>query len=131
LRTNTDAVALLLAVKLEDKLGSFVSAEANLIGADCGLVTRKTISYALDDFEKVKFGRFIEANETSEDTSLKLWAGMLRKCSPLAFYRSAQSLVEKISVSHSGHFIMTDNPAEFYKKLYCIREGEKHGCFQA
>lgn len=163
------AVALLLAGKLEDKLGSLVSAEGNLIGVDCGLVTRKTISYDLGEFEKVKFGRFIEDNETSEDTSLKLWAGMLRKCSPLAFYKSSESLVEwsdsgrlleffrmlntrkayihgdrnlktdvlgrlngieKISVSCSGHFIMTDNPCEFYKKLYCILEGEKLGCFQ-
>lgn len=164
------AVALLLAGKIEDKLESFVSAEGNLIGADCGLVTRKTISYDFDEFEKVKFGSFIEANEASADKSLKLWAGMLRKCSPLAFYKSAQSLVEwsdsgrllqlflalktrkayihgdrdsktdvlgmlqgieKISVEGSGHFVMTDNPVEFYKKLYDIVEGEKHGCFQA
>ncbi|HSN58986.1 MAG TPA: alpha/beta fold hydrolase, partial [Clostridiaceae bacterium] len=88
------AVALLLAGKLEDKLGSFISVEGNLIGADCGLVTRKTISYDLDEFEKVKFGRFVENNETSEDTSLKLWAGMLRKCSSLAFYKSSESLVK-------------------------------------
>lgn len=164
------AVGLLLAGRLEDKLESFISVEGNLIGADCGLVSRKTINYNFDEFEKVKFGKFIESKETSGNPSLRLWAGMLKKCSPLAFYRSAESLVEwsdsgrlvelfldlnsrkayihgdrdlktdvlgllqgieKISVSGSGHFVMTDNPVEFYKKLYFAIEGGKNGCFQA
>ena len=155
------AVGLLLAGKLGGRLASFTSVEGNLTGDDCGLVSRKTISYPLGEFEKIKFERFIEANETSEDQSLRLWAEMLRKCSPFAFYKSAESLVEwsdsgklldlflnldsgkayiygdrnrkmhilgmlqgvkKISVADSGHFVMTDNPDDFYKKLFCILE---------
>lgn len=150
------AAGLILAGKSGKKLASFVSVEGNLTGADCGLVSRKSISYPLEQFLGGKFDKFIEANEKSEDRSLRLWAGMLRKCSPLAFHRSAESLVkwsdsgrllkmflglecrkaymygernsgmevlgmlegvERISVSGSGHFVMSDNPPEFYAKL--------------
>jgi pimeloyl-ACP methyl ester carboxylesterase len=88
------AVGLLLADELPDRLASFVSVEGNLTGADCGLVSRKTAMYPEADFAGVKFSRFIEANEKASDPSLRLWAGMLRKCSPLAFHKSAASLVE-------------------------------------
>jgi pimeloyl-ACP methyl ester carboxylesterase len=158
------AVGLLAAERLGTRLSSFISVEGNLTGADCGLVSRKTISYPLREFEKTKFEQFVEANEASEDPGLRLWAGMLRKCSPLAFYRSAESLVEwsdsgklfdlfmnlnsrktyiygdrnnkmdvlgmlgginNISVSGSGHLVMTDNPGEFYKKLLnAIEDGK-------
>lgn len=150
------AVGIIMAGKLDGRLASFASIEGNLTGADCGLVSRKTLSYPEDEFVGGKFARFIEANEKSEDPSLRLWAGMLRKCSPLAFYRSAGSLVEwsdsgkllqmfmnlvcrkayiygernsgmgllgmlkdleTISVSGSGHFLMNDNPVEFYAKF--------------
>lgn len=158
------AVGLLAAASLGSRLSSFISVEGNLTGADCGLVSRKTISYPFMKFEKSKFGKFVEANEASGDPGLRLWAVMLRKCSPLAFYRSAESLVEwsdsgrlldlfinlncrkayiygdrnskmdvlgmlgginKISISGSGHFVMTDNPGEFYKKLLYFIEDEK------
>jgi pimeloyl-ACP methyl ester carboxylesterase len=164
------AVGLLLAEKLADRLSSFISVEGNLTHKDCGLFSRKTISYPLKEFEKAKFERFIEANEASEERSLRLWAGMLRKCSPLAFYKSAVSLVEwsdsgkllelfmnlntrkayiygernskmdnldmlngidKILISDSGHFVMTDNPDGFYKKLFAVIGGVGYGCIQA
>lgn len=158
------AVGLLAAGRLGSRLSSFTSVEGNLTCSDCGLVSRKTISYPIIEFEMEKFEKFIEANEASEDPALRLWAGMLRKCSPLAFYRSAESLVEwsdserllelflnlhcrkayiygdrnskmdvlgmlggvnKISVSGSGHFVMTDNPVVFYKKLLHFIKAEK------
>lgn len=151
------AIGLLLTEKIKDRLASYISVEGNLIGADCGLVSRKTISYSLEEFQNKLFNKLILSSKSSEEHSAKLWAEMLKKCHPLAFYKSSKSLVEwsdsnklidlfnslkskkmyiygdknsqrdvlgmlkdsqKISISNSGHFIMSDNPYEFYKKLY-------------
>lgn len=153
------AVGLLLTERIEDRLASFICVEGNLTGADCGLVSRRTISYSFEDFQNKMFNKLKVAAKSSEEYSSKLWAKMLENCSPLAFYKSSKSHVEwsdsnklldlfinlkskksyiygdknsqmdvldmlkdikKISISDSGHFIMNDNPYEFYKELYSI-----------
>ncbi|MBV7276014.1 alpha/beta hydrolase [Clostridium thailandense] len=153
------AIGLLLAERIKDRLASFISVEGNLIGDDCGIVSRKTVGYSFEEFQNKLFDKLIMSSRLSEDLSSKLWGEMLAKCNSSAFYKSAQSLVEwsdsnkllslfidlkvnkkyiygdknsqmdvlkmlkdieRISISSSGHFIMSDNPYEFYKKLYNI-----------
>lgn len=151
------AIGLLLVEKIKDKLTSYINVEGNLVGADCGIFSRKTIHYSLEEFQNKIFNEMIVSNKLSREYSTKLWSEMLEKCHPLAFYKSSKSLVEwsdsnklldifinlkasrkyiygdknsqmdvldmlkdieKISISNSGHFVMNDNPHEFYKKLY-------------
>lgn len=153
------AIGLLLAERIKDKLASYISVEGNLIGDDCGIVSRKTVGYSFEEFENKLFDKLIMSSRFSKDNSAKLWGEMLAKCDPLAFYKSSQSLVEwsdsnkllesfinlkvnkryiygdknsqmdvlnmlknieRISISNSGHFVMSDNPSEFYKKLHNI-----------
>ncbi|MGE5627917.1 MAG: alpha/beta fold hydrolase [Solirubrobacterales bacterium] len=150
------AIGVLLMEGLKSSSASFINVEGNLIGADCGLISRKTISYSFEEFHKNMFNKLILHNKASEDFSSKLWAEMLQKCDPFAFYKSSKWLVKwsdsnklldiflglkcnkayiygdknsemdvigmlngikKISISNSGHFMMNDNPNEFYKKL--------------
>ena len=140
------AVGLLLAKAIEDRLGSFVNVEGNLIGSDCGLVSRKAISIPYDEFRDKMFDKV-------RSKGPKLWREMSAKSDALAFYKSSESLVEwsdteklleifarletnkiyvygdqnsdmeillrlgeikKVAVFGSGHFVMNDNPKEFY-----------------
>lgn len=47
------AVGVLLAEKLGDRLASVLNIEGNLIGADCGIVTRETIDASFEDYSTV------------------------------------------------------------------------------
>lgn len=153
------AIGLLIAERIKDRLASYISVEGNLIGDDCGIVSRKTVGYSFEEFQNKLFDKLIMSSRFSEDRSAKLWGEMLTKCDSSAFYKSSQSLVEwsdsnkllglfidlkvnkkyiygdknsqmdvlkmlkdieRISISNSGHFVMSDNPHEFYKKLYNI-----------
>ena len=42
------AIGLLLAEHLPDRLKSFTNIEGNLIGSDCGLISRRTVSLPFD-----------------------------------------------------------------------------------
>jgi pimeloyl-ACP methyl ester carboxylesterase len=147
---------------MKDKLASYISVEGNLIGADCGLISRRTISYSFETFPNKMFDELIAINKSSEEYSARLWAEMLEKCHPLAFYKSSESLVEwsdsnrllecfinlkskkayiygdkncrmdilnmlgdisKVAVPGSGHFVMNDNPNEFYKEVSKLVNG--------
>jgi pimeloyl-ACP methyl ester carboxylesterase len=140
------AVGLLLAAGIKDRLGSFVNVEGNLIGSDCGLISRKAIGIPYDEFRDRMFGRVISRGPT-------LWREMSEKSDAMGFYKSSESLVEwsdteklleifarlettkvyvygeqnsdmeildrlggieKVAISGSGHFVMNDNPKEFY-----------------
>jgi len=146
------AIGLLLPSALLNSALTFANLEGNLIGKDCGIVSRKTISVSFQKFE----------NELLPDLralSKSLGEGrfFLDSALPLGFYKSAESLVrwsdsgdllsrfknlrckksyfygeknsdldvlhrlntiEKIMIGRSGHFMMNDNPDEFYT---CLR----------
>jgi pimeloyl-ACP methyl ester carboxylesterase len=140
------AVGLLLAKEIEDRLGSFVNVEGNLIGSDCGLISRKAISIPYGEFRDGMFGKVTTRGPM-------LWREMSAKSDPWGFYKSSESLVEwsdseklleifaglktskvyvygdqnsdmeilqrlgaieKVAIPESGHFVMNDNPREFY-----------------
>lgn len=153
------AVGLLLVKNLKNRLITFINVEGNLVGEDCRYVSKRAISFPLQDFKNTKFHKMKSACKASEDFGSKFWGEMLENTDPLGFYKSAQSLVKwsestdllrmfnnlelkkayiygdknsqmdavkqltsikKVSISNSGHFVMNENPDEFYKTLYTI-----------
>jgi len=148
------AIGLLLADHIRDSLVSFVNVEGNLIGEDCGLISRRTIGVSYEIFEKKMFPQY--EKQFQGNASLPLALDM---ASPLAFYKSSESLVawsesgrllekfkgleckkayffgelstgimvvsmlddiEKRRISDSGHFLMNENPDEFYTNLKTV-----------
>jgi pimeloyl-ACP methyl ester carboxylesterase len=145
------AVGLLLAPELLSRTLTFANLEGNLVGEDCGMMSRKAIRVPLGKFERHVLPDFKIQYENSGEEGL-----FLNAASPWGFYGSAESLVrwsdsgallkifrgltskkgyfygerspsspalreldevEKIEISESGHFMMNDNPDEFYLQL--------------
>ncbi len=82
------AVGLFAAHMLPNPLVAFINLEGNLIGADCGLVSRRTAS--VDESEFINSLCSImnkEMQARGEDTSDFL------RCSPSAYHRTARSVV--------------------------------------
>ena len=146
------AVGLLLSDETFLKTVSFSNIEGNLIGEDCGLISREASGVSYDVFENELFPHYRSIFRHIEKKGLSL-----NTASPLAFYRSSASLVawsdsrrllgkfkslkckkkyfygerhsdlkvlneladiEAEAISGSGHFLMNDNPDEFYAKLF-------------
>ena len=155
------AVGLLVAEQLGKRIKMFVNVEGNLIGEDCGILSRKTISVSFEEFDKTLFAQLQEMMATSDEKGSQLWVTWSKKTDPYAFYKSAESLVawsdsdtllnkfqslslkkayiygEKnfssltkqlnqlhqipaFGIPDSGHFIMNDNPQEFYFRLSAL-----------
>jgi pimeloyl-ACP methyl ester carboxylesterase len=83
-------VGLLLAEKLRDIVDSFFSVEGNIIAEDCGLISRRTASVSFEDFRSGLFDAMKSEVQAACDEKVMLWLG---KADPLAFHRSAVSLV--------------------------------------
>ena len=81
------AVGLLLAKEIEGRLASFVNVEGNLIGSDCGLISRKAIQISYDEFEETVFDRI-------RSVGPETWRKMSAMADALGFYKSCESLVE-------------------------------------
>ena len=91
------AIALLLPEKRLKQITTFTNIEGNLIEEDCGLISRHSSDVSFETFVKHHFKR----------TKNPLWNTELRKfslddASPMAFYKSAKSLV---SWSESGKLL--------------------------
>jgi pimeloyl-ACP methyl ester carboxylesterase len=104
------APALLLAQEPPIPLASFVNLEANLVAADCGLISRRTAETELEEFRDVKFARMIERAGQAADPITRAWSGWMAACNPEAMYASARSLV---AWSDSGRLL------EIYLGLTC------------
>jgi len=91
------AIGLLLPDTVLHRASSFVSVEGNLIGEDCGLVSRRTSEMTLAQFRD----RFYPRLKTSW-AKLGLQGIDLEAVAPETFYRSCHSLVEW---SDSGHLL--------------------------
>jgi len=143
------AVGLLMVDDLADTLASFVNVEGNLIGADCGLISRKATGIAYDDFKDTFFDKVRRRGPrpwVEQSAKSDFW-GFYRSCESLVQWSDTEKLLEmflaleadkvyvygdenadmeilgrlegitKIAVPDSGHFVMNDNPAEFYGLL--------------
>lgn len=102
------AVGLLLADRTPIPLASFVNVEANLIAADCALLSRRSAEMDLELFRGEKFARLKARARASDDPGLRAWAGWAEACTAEAFHASAKSLV---AWSDSGRLL------EMYRAL--------------
>jgi pimeloyl-ACP methyl ester carboxylesterase len=149
------SIAVLLAGLIPGGPASLMNIEGNLIGADCA-TSRRTAAVSYESFRARLMRQLIIAARSSEERGMRLWAEWSAKSDPLAFTKSARSLVAwsdsgdllrrflalpcrrayfygernrmmpalsrlgetpTVMVSRSGHFLMIDNPDEFYTKL--------------
>lgn len=144
------AIGLLMNRKKQlPQMLSFVNIEGNLIGDDCGALSRGVTLLPYNEYEKKMFNA--QKIAFRNDKQLRF-----NKTTPLAVYKSSSSLVKwsdsgellnifnsldcrkcyfygeenkdipvikelgfvkKYMVANSGHAMMTENPAEFYKLL--------------
>lgn len=86
------AVGLLAAPRLP-ALAGFVSIEGNLVGRDCGLVSRGAAGWPLAEFVDREFPRFRATLQASPEPALRAWAEWYRQADPVAFHQVARSLV--------------------------------------
>jgi pimeloyl-ACP methyl ester carboxylesterase len=102
------AVGVLLARGLGERVEAFVSIEGNLIGSDCGLITRRTISVSLETFlSRLRGELAVEIAAQGEDTTDFL------ATSGEVFYTTARSVV---SLCDSGQLLSI-----FKDELRCRR----------
>jgi pimeloyl-ACP methyl ester carboxylesterase len=84
------AVGLLLTEQIQGSVGSFTNVEGNLVGEDCGLLSRRSAGVNRHDFFNGVFDEIKESIGRSCREEVLTW---LQKSDPLAFYRSAVSLL--------------------------------------
>lgn len=84
-------VGLLLTEQLGGTVSSFISVEGNLVGEDCGLLSRRTAGVSYPEFRSRVFDEIKSTVGRSSNEDVRQW---IEKSDPLAFYRSAVSLVE-------------------------------------
>ena len=143
------AVALLLSSRTYGRVRSFANIEGNLLGEDCGILSRGISAVSYERYRTSGYPRHVAAFGQDHLFSFE-------KTTPLAVHRSAVSLVrcsesgellsrfrelgcsksfsygeenqemavlnrldfaEKIMISNSGHAMMVENPAAFYREL--------------
>jgi pimeloyl-ACP methyl ester carboxylesterase len=92
------AIGLLLPPALLDSVLTFANLEGNLSSEDCGIVSQKTISVSFQKFENEVLPEFKELSKSLGEGRFFLDSAL-----PLAFYKSAESLVRW---SDSGELIL-------------------------
>lgn len=88
------AVGLVASQELAGLVGGFVSVEGNLVGQDCGLVSRRAAELPLTEFVHTAFPAFLAGLADSSYADLRAWAGWYAQADPVALHRAAGSLVE-------------------------------------
>lgn len=87
------AIGVLLCTLLGEQSASFVNVEGNLVAADCG-VSRKTMSMPFENFRETLLLELQMMAEATGEKGIRLWAAMTEQASPVAYDRSAGSLVK-------------------------------------
>ena len=82
-----NAVALLLDKDILSRMESFANLEGNLIGEDCGLLSRGIIEYSYDEYQKSGFKKY--QKEFTGHAQLRF-----DQTTAAAVYKSAQSLIK-------------------------------------
>lgn len=145
----------LIATEGRHDIAYVVSADGNLIGHDCGLVSRRIAAQPLDAFIRKGFSQLLSGLQASQRKDFAAWAEWCARTDPVALHEAARSLVEWSDngkllklfnalepkaylhgdeddkqyllpvlknarvhrISGSGHFMMIDNPSDFYSLL--------------
>jgi pimeloyl-ACP methyl ester carboxylesterase len=85
---------LVASQELAGLVGGFVSIEGNLVGQDCGLVSRGTAELPLAEFVDTSYPAFLTSLAGSPHADHRAWAGWYAQADPVAVHRAAASLVE-------------------------------------
>lgn len=115
------AVGVLLAEMINERLGSFVNVEGNLIGHDC-TVSRKKASVSFEEFLSKQVPALILTTSLSDEPGRRMWSQNIRMADKKALYLSSRSLVEW---SDSGFLLKR------FKELVCPKVyiyGERNSC---
>tara|TARA_X000000950_G_C13849846_1_gene633998 strand:+ start:415 stop:1191 length:777 start_codon:yes stop_codon:yes gene_type:complete len=92
----------------------FINNEGNLIESDASIVTKKTISYDFDYYNKIGFSKLINICSVSNDIAIRKWSKTLNKVSSTNFYYYSKSIYQwskKI-------FLLSFFKNRFKKKIY-------------
>jgi pimeloyl-ACP methyl ester carboxylesterase len=84
----------LIATQDRSDLGMFVNVEGNLVGSDCGIVSRSTASQSFGDFKHGGYKAFLQALRRSDRKPDAVWARWYAEADPCALHETARSLVE-------------------------------------
>jgi pimeloyl-ACP methyl ester carboxylesterase len=115
------AVALQVADLIADRVFGVVSIEGNLIGEDCGLVSRRLASAADAMACDVIKQELVAATAGSANPSSRAWSADLSKVLPETLLSYSRSLVD---VSDSGVLLKSFKKGD-YRKLYLHGDGYK------
>lgn len=112
------AVAVLLP-ESEYEIASLVSIDGNLIGEDCGLVSRGIAKQTLGQFVGGGYGELCAALRGSSGPDTRAWALWCASAAPDAMHATARSLVEW---SETGKLLEQFNAAKERAFLYGERD---------
>jgi len=141
------AIALLLPSKILNAAESLANIEGNLIAEDCGIVSRQIAEVSFEEFNekilpehKLQFTDYESFDLISPSAyyrsaqSLVEWSDsrelldkfLKLRCRKAYFYGdenrkhptvSATRHLQQIEIRKSGHYLMDDNPTDFYMEL--------------
>ena len=98
-------------IKQKKKIKKFFNYEGNLTEYDTGTITKKTISYNVNEFDK-KFNKLIGICKQSNQSAIRLWSDSLKKTSSKAFYDLSKDTVllsKKSILLQFSEFFLKEN----------------------
>ena len=87
-------IPILIAKQIKQKktIKKFYNYEGNLSEYDTDTITKKTLNYKMNEFDK-KFKNLIIICKKSNRRAIRLWSSSLKKTSPQAFYNISKETV--------------------------------------
>ena len=79
-------------IKQKKKIKKFFNYEGNLTEYDTDTITKKTLSYDIEEFDE-KFNKLIKIGKQSNQSAIRLWSDSLNKTSSEAFYYLSKDTV--------------------------------------
>lgn len=116
------AVALVSTQERRD-VGCLVSVEGNLVGEDCGIVSRSTAAQSAAEFISEGCASFVATLRNSGQPDSQAWAHWYSQAEPLALHESARSLVEW---SDNGKLLDLFHAMENTSYVYGTRDSKEY-----
>jgi pimeloyl-ACP methyl ester carboxylesterase len=103
-------IALLLPARILSRLGSLILVEPRLVNSSCGIAA-EAVKYTYEEF--TSGACMLDRFEAAPCRKVFIYGAENRHLEELAEIPSDL----KIEIGHSGHFVMRDNPDDFYRQL--------------
>ena len=98
-------------IKKKKKIKKFFNYEGNLTEYDTAMITKKTTSYNMNEFDN-KFNKLVGICEQSSQSTIRLWSNSLKKTSSKAFYNLSKDTVllsKKLFFFNFSEFFLEEN----------------------